>query len=76
MTRMDDVRRRALEGIEAALAAKPPEGPIVLSAEYLRLVERAERLPENRPGTDKSWTERVVAEWKTFVESAREVPPG
>lgn len=73
---MDDVTRRALEAIAAAEAMKPPEGPIVLSEEYLRLVERAEQLPENRPGTDKSWTERVVAEWTYLVKTARLIPPG
>ena len=62
--------------IAAAEAAKPGEGSVVLPDEYLRLVERAEQLAENRPGTDKSWTERVLAEWKSLVESARELPPG
>jgi len=73
---MDDATRRALEAIAEAEAAKPPEGPIVLSEEYLRLVRRAEALPANRPGTDKTWTERVLSEWKRLVESARELPPG
>jgi len=73
---MDDATRKALEAIDAAVAAKPPEGPIVLSEEYLRLVRRVEELPENKPGTDKTWTERVVDEWKHLVESAREIPPG
>jgi hypothetical protein len=73
---MDDATRKALEAIDAAVAAKPPEGPIVLSEEYLRLVRRVEEIPENKPGTDKTWTERVVDEWKHLVESAREIPPG
>ena len=73
---MDEVTRRALAGIAAAQAAQPPEGPVVLSQEYLRLVEQAERLPANRPGTDKTWTERVLAEWKHLVDTSRRVPPG
>ena len=73
---MDEVTRRALEEIAAAKAAQPSEGPIVLSEEYLRRVERAEKLPENRRGTDKTWTERVLAEWTHLVETGRELPPG
>ena len=73
---MDDSLRRALEAIDAAVAAKPPEGPIVLSPEYLRLVERAEELPQNRPGTDKTWTERSIDHWRIFVASVRRLPPG
>lgn len=71
---MDEATRRALEALDEARAAQPEDGPIVLSEEYLRLVERAERLPENRPGTDKTWTERVVLEWQRLVESARRIP--
>lgn len=73
---MDEVTRRALEGIKAAETVKPRAGPVVLSDEYVRLVQRVEQLQENRPGTDKTWTERVLAEWKRLVESARELPPG
>lgn len=71
---MDDATRAALDAIAEAKARKPPEGPIVLSPEYLRLVERAEQLPANRPGTDKTWTERVLDSWKDAVENAREIP--
>lgn len=70
---MDEVLRRALAGIDEAVAWKPPEGPIVLSEEYLRLVERAERLPENRPGADKTWTERLLAWSQHDLETAREI---
>lgn len=71
---MDDVLRRALEGLAKAKALQPPPGPVVLSAEYLRLIERAEALPQNRPGTDKTWTERALESWKADVRNAREVP--
>ena len=73
---MDDALRRALEGIAAAKEAQPDEGPIVLSQEYLRLVERAEQLPQNRPGTDKTWTERVLMEWAYLLRTRRVIPPG
>jgi hypothetical protein len=72
---MDEMTRRALQSIAQAKSLSPPEGPVVLSDEYLRLIERVEALPENRPGTDKSWTERVLASWKRTLQTAREVPP-
>ena len=80
MASMDDVLRRALEGLERAKALQPPPGPIVLSDGYLRLIylrliERAEALPQNRPGTDKTWTERVLGTWKEVLRSIREVHP-
>jgi len=71
---VDDLTRKTLEEIDAAFASKPPEWPFVLSPEYLRLVERVEQLPENRPGTDKTWTERALASWKYMMENSREVP--
>ena len=70
---MDEVTRKALEGITDAESSKPNEGPIVLSDEYLRLIERVEQLPESRPGTDKTWTERVLESWNSTVETAREI---
>lgn len=71
---VDDVTRRALTAIAEAEAWKPAEGPIFLSSEYLRLVERAEELPENRAGSDKTWTERVLESWRRAVEASREIP--
>lgn len=71
---MDDATRKTLAAIEAAVRWKPPEGPVVLSAEYLRLVEWAEGLPENRPGSDKTWVERMIASSKRILENVREVP--
>ena len=71
---MDEVTRQALDGIEKAKAMQPRPGPIVLSDEYLRLIERVEQLPENRPGTDKTWTERALESWKKTLASAREIP--
>jgi len=51
------------------------DGPIVLADEYLRALERVERLPVNRPGADKSWTERALFSWMSAVARARRVPP-
>ena len=70
---MDDETRRALDAIAEAVSSKPPEGPIVLSDEYLRLVEQVEQLPENRPGTDKTWTEACAL---VVEASPRNVPGG
>lgn len=75
MNPMDDVLRRALEGIAKAEASSPPPGPIVLSDEYLRLIERVEALPQNRPGTDKTWTERALESWNEVLKNIREIPP-
>ncbi len=71
---MDEPTRRALDGIAAALAEQPPAGPIVLAQEYLRALERVERLPANRHGTDKTWTERALSSWMSAAQSARRIP--
>lgn len=73
---MDELTRKTLAAISEQEAVQPAEGPVVLSEEYLRLVRQAERLPANRPGADKTWTERVLEEWKHLVATARVVPPG
>ncbi|TDJ66442.1 MAG: hypothetical protein E2O39_16425 [Planctomycetota bacterium] len=72
---MDEPTRRAHDGIARAVAGRSPEGPIVLADEYLRALERVERLPVNRPGADKSWTERALFSWMSAVARARRVPP-
>lgn len=71
---MDESLRKALDVLKQAERWKPPPGPVVLTEEYLRLVERAERLPQNRPGTDKTWVERALASWKHEVTTARRIP--
>ena len=48
---------RLIEGIERM----PREaGPLALSAEYLRLVQRVESHPRNQSGADKSWVARTL----------------
>lgn len=71
---MDEANRRALAAIDAAVQAQPPPGPVVLSDEYLAMVEQVEALPENRPGTDKTWTERLLEGVMWELRSAKEVP--
>jgi len=57
--------------LKEARAALPPEGPVVLTPEYLRAIELVEALPENRPGSDKSWTERAFRSCLDMVRNAR-----
>lgn len=71
---MDPTTSRALDAIASAVREVPPPGPVQLTAEYLRTIELAEELPVNRTGTDKTWTERVLAEWLDALKSARRVP--
>lgn len=71
---MDQRLPCAHAAIEEASASLPPPWPFVLSAEYLRLIDRVEALPENRPGTDKTWTERALESWKVVLRNIREVP--
>lgn len=68
------------ELLELAGSWKPPEGPVVLSEEYLRLIERVERSVASRPrddvSRDVSWVERVLDEWRYVVRNVRKVPRG
>ena len=68
---MDEPIRRALDGIAKAVASKPPDGPVILSDEYLSTLKLAEELPANRTGTDKSWTERALSTWMAAVARSR-----
>jgi hypothetical protein len=69
---MPPVNRRTIEGVDAdgdravrAIDAAEADlaglsGPVQLSQEYLRALERVEALPENQAGADKTWL------WRTF----------
>jgi hypothetical protein len=39
-------------------------GPVPLSDEYRRAIERVELLPQNRAGADKSWVEQSIQEYR------------
>jgi hypothetical protein len=54
---------------ELAEKWQPPPGPIVLSEDYLRLVERLEQHPRNAAGRDKSWVERMDQEDREHFRS-------
>ena len=64
----------AMELIREAKRSLPPPGPVVLTEEYLRWVELAEQLPENRSGSDKTWTERTLVEWSQALADLEERP--
>ena len=50
------------------------EGSAVdLSPEFLEAVRRWENAPHNRPGTDKTWVERLIEEWHRHYRLARRV---
>ena len=48
----------------------PEEGAVVLSREFVEAVRRWEDAPHNRPGTDKTWVERLVEESRRHHRSA------
>ena len=50
---------------------KPSTDPIVLDAEYLELIERVERLPNNAAGTEKGSADNLDAECFRFYASAK-----
>ena len=50
------------------------EGSAVdLSPEFLEAVRRWENAPHNRPGTDKTWVERLVKESRRHHRLAKRV---
>ena len=67
---MDEATRKALKILDELVCERPPP-PYVLDEEYLRLVARAEALPGNQDGADKSWVERIVADSLVFWRSVR-----
>ena len=48
-----------------------PTGPVRLSARYLRWVRVQESWPENQDGSDKTWVERSLREYRLHIENAR-----
>ncbi len=48
-----------------------PTGPVRLSPEYLRAVERVENHPDNQSGSDKSWVGKALRRNRAFFERAK-----
>ena len=62
---MDESTRKALRILDELVSERAP-GPYVIDAEYARLIERAEALPGNHDGADKTWVERLVQSEREF----------
>lgn len=52
---MDRDTKEALRLLDEVVRTVPTHEPVELDAEYRRLIEAAEALPENQDGADKSW---------------------
>lgn len=48
-----------------------PTGPVQLSPEYLKAVERVENLPSNRSGSDKTWVGEALRQFRAHFENAK-----
>ncbi len=69
---MDPDLREALDLLDRAeRESKLLPRPVTLSIEYLRLIERVEALPENRPGTEKGHALRADSEWREVLACVR-----
>jgi hypothetical protein len=49
------------------------EGPVELSEEFREAVRRWENAPHNQPGADKTWVERLIADWSRHYRLARQI---
>ena len=65
------VREEARAILDTALRRPPETGPVTLPDEYRRAVERADALPENRDGADKTWVLRLVDDTLRMRGTAR-----
>ncbi len=63
--------REEARAILDALRQPPGTAPVTLSEAYLRAVERAEALPANRNGADKTWVLRLVDDTLRMRRTAR-----
>lgn len=45
-------------------------GPVALSDEYRRAIEKVELLAQNRPGADKTWVEQSLQEYRAHYSRA------
>ncbi len=69
---MDPDLRKVLELLDRAEREwKPLPGPVALTAEYLRLIQRVEDLPSNRPGTEKGDVDRADLAWRDLLARIR-----
>ncbi len=76
MKHMDNSTREALRILDEFERLPRESGPVVLSEAYLRAVERWEALPENQPGSDKTWVLRMDLSARALWAAARSSPDG
>jgi len=50
-------------------------GPVVLSDEYVKMIEEVEAAPENQSGADKTWIEESEREFLEYFARVREDNP-
>jgi len=70
---VDAAAESALRALDELRAQGVPTGPVTLTPEYLRSLERLEAHPDNEPGTDKTWVSRTIAELRAHYASVRRV---
>jgi hypothetical protein len=59
---MDEATRKAIRILDELVCERAP-GPYRIDADYARLIERAESLPCNQDGADKTWVFRAMEEY-------------
>jgi hypothetical protein len=72
---VDPATREALAAIDRAVSdlRRMREQPVSLTDDYLACVRAVEDLPQNRPGTDKTWLEAAREEFRRHFAAARRV---
>jgi len=68
---VDDSTRKALRILDELVCERAP-APYLVDAEYARLIERAEKLPCNQDGADKTWVFRAM---ERYLEEHRRTHP-
>lgn len=71
---MDRASREALRILDHFAALPKPSGSVTLSDDYRRAIARWEALPENRPGSDKSWVGPCQGAFEAHFASATPRP--
>lgn len=63
---MDPALEAAFRVLDELRAAGIPSGPVALSREYRRAVERVEAMPANQSGADKTWVSDADRDWRSY----------
>ena len=71
---MDASDERALKILDYFANLPRVVGPVTLTDEYLAHIARVEALPQNQPGSDKSWVHRVIENSRRMYASAKLKP--